>query len=270
MTGTGTQSDPYIVNNWEDFMSINKKNSPYIEWDKNAENKVVDFNEIRPQGYSSTVNMGSHTKYNGWVFRNFYSTASTALQFGSAGETISGVTFENFYWQVPASASYFLYCEGNYNYKSVFYNCIFSGRIAVPGSGDFCSEYLTRCALNLSISSLSDTFRISYQDIESSDIVLDVAKSANFEMSYYSVKNSRISGKVSATSVKIGGGSSGYNIISLESDKPLTYTGNAISVYNSDLAEKSSSSSSAFKACTTEQLKNAEYLYSIGFPIGID
>ncbi|MDE6679597.1 MAG: hypothetical protein K2K02_11215 [Ruminococcus sp.] len=270
MTGTGTQADPYIVDNWADFMSTSK-NATYIEWDKNAENKVIDFNEIRPQGYSTTVKMGGHTKYNGWVFKNFYSTASIALEFGSAGETISGVTFENLYWEVSGSASYFLHCEGNYSNKSVFDNCIFSGRIAIPSAGCFCSEIMRRCALNLSISSLSDTFRLSYENIENSDIILDIPNVNTFIVAYRNVTNSRISGKISATtSVKICESStSGYNIINFESNQPLKYVGFGISVYNSDLAEKDSSSTNLI-GCTPEQLKNAEYLYSIGFPIGVE
>lgn len=272
MTGTGTQEDPFIVDNWADFMSITNKDNRYIEWDRNSADKVVDFNEIRPQGYSSTVSMGRYTKYNGWIFRNFYSTAINALNFGDAGKTIGELNFENFYWQVPSGASYFLTCSTNGDYKSVFDNCVFSGKIAVSGADVyFCSEYLSRCAMNIEVSCSANRFDISRYDIENSDIVLDIITDKKCELTYYNAVNSRFSGKISASSVSLNDSSgSGYNIYNLESDQPLKYIGNGISVYNSDLATASEDGTGMLKPCTSAQLKDINYLKSIGFPIGAE
>lgn len=266
MTGTGTQNDPYIVDNWADYRNaVSQSSVAYIEFNDNSENKVIDFNEICPEGYSNTIAFSGNTKFNGWVFRNFYSVASGALIINGSG--ITGLNFENFYWQVPNSASYFI-AGGS---DAIAKNCNFSGKIAVTGSEPrFSNMKLSCCALNLSISFSGSSFKTCYYDIENSDIILDVVSANSFYGSYNRIINSRISGKISASQVNIDdSGGSGYNIINLESNQPLIYKGNGISVYNSDLAEKNSSSTKLV-GCTPEQLKNAEYLYSIGFPIGID
>lgn len=80
-TGTGTASDPYVVDNWDDFLTVcNISATTYIVWD-DAENKVVDFNEINPQGYDSTIEIKGNVDFNGWELRNLTSTAGKVLRF---------------------------------------------------------------------------------------------------------------------------------------------------------------------------------------------
>lgn len=82
-TGSGTQADPYIVGNWDDFLTVcNISSTTYIVWD-DAENKVVDFNEINPNGFTETIYLKGFIDFNNWELRNFYSTALIALQLGN-------------------------------------------------------------------------------------------------------------------------------------------------------------------------------------------
>ncbi len=80
-TGTGTQADPYIVDNWDDFLLVcNINTTTYIVWD-DAEDKVVDFNEINPNGYDSTIEIKGNVDFNEWELRNLTSTANYVLKF---------------------------------------------------------------------------------------------------------------------------------------------------------------------------------------------
>jgi hypothetical protein len=84
-TGTGTQADPYIVDNWDDFLLVcNLTTSTYIKW-ADSEDKVVDFNEINPQGYDSTIECKGNIDFNGWEFRNLASSADIVISFTGAG-----------------------------------------------------------------------------------------------------------------------------------------------------------------------------------------
>lgn len=80
-TGTGTAADPYVVDNWDDFLTVcNISTTTYIVWD-DAEEKVVDFNEINPQGYDSTIEIKGNVDFNGWELRSLTSTATYVLKF---------------------------------------------------------------------------------------------------------------------------------------------------------------------------------------------
>lgn len=98
-TGSGTQMDPYIVGNWDDFLTVcNISSTTYIVWD-DAEDKVVDFNEINPQGFTETIAMKGIIDFNGWELRNFYSTAQIAFQLGNgyseAAQSLSNLRITN-------------------------------------------------------------------------------------------------------------------------------------------------------------------------------
>ena len=267
MTGTGTQADPYIVDNWEDFTNIISKSDIYVKW-ADSNNKVIDFNEVNPEGYTKSINFPANVDFNGWTLRNFHSIASTAIRYSGSSYAIKNLIFENFY----IMSNTFIY--GQY----IIENCTFSGLIqgdtvrVFQGCGLVCSAVNIRInTTNSTYLTNSNDFVNSKSEIRNSDIVLDIHGGNTVEICDKTTTNSRISGKISATTpVKINGSNSSCNIINLESNQPLKYTGTGISVYNSDLAEKSSDSSSSFKACTSEQLKDSEYLYSIGFPIGIE
>jgi hypothetical protein len=50
MTGSGTQADPYIVDNWADFLTAATiSTDTYTEF---AEGTVIDINDVQPEGFS--------------------------------------------------------------------------------------------------------------------------------------------------------------------------------------------------------------------------
>jgi hypothetical protein len=79
-SGAGTQDNPYVVDNWDDFLTVcNISATTYIVWD-DAEDKVVDFNEINPNGYDSTIEIKGNVDFNNWELRNLTSTAQFVIR----------------------------------------------------------------------------------------------------------------------------------------------------------------------------------------------
>ncbi len=269
MTGTGTQADPFIVDNWADFRTIDTSSSSiYVRW-ADSENKIIDFNDIKPDGYNSEIRFPANVDFNNWTLRNFHSNADEAIRFNADGTT-RNLILENFYVTSPTLF-----------YGRVFLkNCILSG-IIQSNNGIYAFEGcgILECSLNIRVSTAGSfqlaygsSFPSPYTQIRNSDLILDISCGSDSTICQYSMKNSRISGKIqsSASYCYTGNSYSMNNVFNIESNTPLHYVGDGISVYNSDLAESTSNSSSVFMPCTSEQLKDAQYLYSIGFPIGVD
>lgn len=236
MTGTGTQTDPYIVDNWADFIAIDKSKAVYVKW-ADSDNRIIDFNDIQPDGYTKTIYFPSNIDFNGWTFRNFHSTASTAINYKGDSYIIENLIFENFY--IMSNTSIY----GEYILK----NCIFSGFMQSSSAvSAFNGCNLLNCAVNIRIVSLysvilaSSSGFIHPMEIRNSDIVLDIqSRGTNTSKISYYIINSRISGKIelSASPFRLCSSGNG-NIFNLECNQPIKYTTDGISVYNSDLAEK--------------------------------
>lgn len=270
MTGSGTEQDPYIVDNWADFLTIDTTSSVYVEWDKNIENKVIDFNNIQPEGFSETIFLPYSVNFTGWTLKNLHSTAVCVFSkpTGAEKSEIKNLTIENFYF------------TGNKAFSEIsFENCIFSGIINAKGNHIFFYECLFVCSsLNAKANILSSGFTLILRtyggaaEIRNSDIVLDVTANAVIICDSGRLYNSRISGKILSASTSKSNITiyADYScVFNLESNLPLyCSTPSTVSIYNSDLATANTAKN--FIGVTTEQLKDATYLASIGFPIGVD
>ena len=267
MTGSGTQNDPYIVDNWTDYRQICTPTA-YIEWDSQTSEKVIDFNQIQPDGFTSTIVFSRYTKFNGWKFKNLFMLHNTPLNFGTAGGILDGFILENFYWIPPTSLneSFLLYFNPNYNSISTLKNCVISGKIECQGKCKITNAYFCESSANIAVN--SGNFTLTNYPVRNSDIVLDVS-APTVSFSPDTILNSRFSGEIQAENPVICGNSaSGYNVFDFVSNQPAEYSGKGIMVYNSD--KMAVTGSGNHKPCTTEQLKNPEYLKSIRFPIGVD
>lgn len=185
---------------------------------------------------------------------------------------IENLKFENFYVTVTK------FISG----QCLLKNCILSGRAEsyLSNLSIFSGVGLHECAVNIKCVAAdtltfisSGGFSNSEACLISTDLVVDIScEKCSFLDTL--VRNSRITGKIQTNSSSFSVGSkttSAANVISLESNAPITYSGKSISVYNSDLASVlESSGATKLEPCTAEQLKNAAYLYSVGFPVGID
>lgn len=291
MTGTGTQTDPYIVDSWAEFESVVTKSGVIIKFNPDAENKVIDMNEIYPEGCPS-YNVGSFSNIygNSWEIRNLY--LKNSVFYGGA-ITINGFKFTNFRHE---SSQAFL--QGRFGYRSLFEKNIFSGITNSTG-------FLTPLVSGGDYGTVIDCYNNSFDLIISDDITFQLAdyikaestkKDVMFnnikiqltgnskinpnglfgECNHHNFANNRINVIANVGCdfpiVKESSGFSGNVILGSNTGtiRPLSSgTCSGVNIYNSDTLNYTGTDS-RFKGCTTEQLRSAEYLQSIGFAIGVE
>ena len=275
-----------IVNSWSEFIEANAAdNTQEIEFDANAENKVIDFNIEAPQGLLTSIRHTGKIIGNGWVLKNIYALKNF-LDCGS----IDNLKFINFY----SRGDSFLKLVGSTitgGNRRDFTNCVFTG---ITSSSLFFGLFdkaktsrpsLNDCAFNLICA--NDTFKLfegstygSYDQykpyVRNCDIRLKLPTgnvSSNSLMNTAYIENCKFyfetNGDTIAintdgyckTSVFMGKGNSGVGIKSNSANLANIYSTTAFpnTVSDTDLI-----------GCTDAQLTDAEYLSSIGFPIGVD
>lgn len=89
MTGTGTQTDPFVVDNWEDFLTASS-NSNYVEWSENS--GIIDFNDINPEGYTSEIRLKC-SEFNGWTFKNLHFRNGGKFRFDNGANDLNLLDF---------------------------------------------------------------------------------------------------------------------------------------------------------------------------------
>ena len=294
MTGSGTQTDPYIVDSWSEFESIgiNSNSGVYVHFNPDAENKIIDMNDIYPEGCPS-YDIGSSEIYgNGWEIRNLY--LKNPLFYAAAYGVINGFKFTSFRHE---TSSPFLAAEYSYydNYGCLFEKNIFSG---ITKSNVFFNENLGQ-KIELYNSSfdliISDdvTFRLANgissgsgnfkKDIMFNNIKIQLTGNSKInpnglfgECPNHNFANNRIN-VIANTGcdfpiAQSAAGFSGNVILGSNTGviSPLgSGTCSGVNIYNSDTLNYTGTDS-RFKGCTTEQLRSAEYLQSIGFAIGVE
>ena len=278
ITGSGTEQDPYIVDNFAEFDTVrNISDTTYIEYS----NDEVDFNDIQPEGYTERFILSGHITMTNVIWKNFTSRADCAISFGT-GSGSPDIEFNNCkiinaYQIISSSEQYFFVCLSG---DVVFSNCEISYRQDVgnivsrtgllrDAGGD---QTFHACAITIkSYGNKKNTWRLADGGIfEFCNINLDV-QANKFDyplrgfMCWYS-------GKIdinTATSSSNAGGS-GNVVWDVEITQPITLTSSSLykflTIYNSDKATITATNSNMLVGVTTEQLKNTSYLYSIGFP----
>lgn len=294
MTGSGTQTDPYIVDSWSEFESIgiNSNSSVYVHFNPDAENKVIDMNDIYPEGCPS-YNIGSSKIYgNDWEIRNLY--LKNPLFYAATYGVINGFKFTSFRHETSSpflAAQYDSYDR----YGCLFEKNIFSGitksNVFFNKNGGQTIE-LYNNSFDLIISDdvtfrlangITDEYGNYKKDIAFNNIKIQLTGNSKInpnglfgECYNHNFANNRIN-VIANTGcdfpiVKESSGFSGNVILGSNSGviSPLgSGTCSGVNIYNSDTLTYTGTDS-RFKGCTTEQMRNAEYLQSIGFAIGVD
>lgn len=275
-----------VVNSWSEFIEANAAdNTQEIEFDANAENKVIDFNIEAPQGLLTSIRHTGKIIGNGWVLKNIYALKNF-LDCGS----IDNLKFINFY-NCGDSFLKLVGVDTSSGNRRDFTNCVFTG---VTNSSLFFDVYkasagsrplLDYCSFNLICT--ANKFRLfsgwRYGDLEgykpyvrncdirlklptgsiSSDSLMKTAYIENSKF-YFETNGDTIAVNTDGyckTSVFMGKRNSGVGIKSNSANLANIYSTTAFpnTVPDTDLI-----------GCTDAQLTDAEYLSSIGFPIGVD
>lgn len=268
MTGSGTQQDPYILTTWAELIA-NRSESSYSIW----QGGDLDFNTIAPNGFTSDVTIHGAVDFSGATFKNL-NLRSCSLKMKHGVGSIKNWNLLNCYILPEYGAIYF---------GTALYNYINDVKISaiVTESSDNHSilscgygygyMYFNRCAITLECISTNKVYLTG-----NICTFYDCALNFNLETPAVSLgdyqrgtfNNCKITGKVLnsyGNAVKLGSG----HVSSFFDLNEGTYEGSSspVSVYNS---EKCTITGEGMEGCTTSELGDAEYLHSIGFPIGVD
>lgn len=264
-TGTGSQDDPFIVSDWNTFVSLASTSGVYIKWEDVAE-KLIDFNNINPFGYTSTIVVNANVDFNNWVFRNLVFDNKNSHMFNGSGALQNGVFINLYVTSLSLS-------------QVSMVNMVMTGKINTYSEFLFYGNRIRSCSIILDIIIpqysyllLSHYTSLEYNymrlNILSANKFIVIHEDGNLINSRYNINNPN--GDTDVFQRKNASCSSNSCVFDIATKRFRLGT-NATSlnsVYNSDTIE-TTTSVSGLMGCTTEQLKDAEYLESIGFPIGV-
>lgn len=268
MTGSGTQADPYILTTWQELIA-SRGQSTYSVW----QGGDLDFNTIAPNGFTSNVKIYGAVNFNNATFKNLY-IKNGGLYFYNGVGSIQKLNLINCYIIPQYSAISF--GTALYNYV----NDVKISMLVTPSADDkeaincgYSNGYLyfDRCAITVDCitpysfflsSSLGDYKDCTFNfNIKQSSTVLSKREMSTFI-------NCKVNGRVLNTSGNsIGLGSSNSGTFFNFDSGTYTASSTVTSVYDSG---KCTITGTNVIGCTTAQLGNAEYLRSVGFPIGVD
>lgn len=293
MTGTGTQADPYIVDTWADFVTAVGKSDVYVEC---AEGTVWNMNDIAPDGINAYIYISAKSiNGNGAIIKKLYFTSNGAFCFQKS-TLVTGIDFLDFLIE----SEKFIYSTSG----AVFKKCRFSGMVQdstffinggastaqikqssfnlqfqgnalfylgsyVPGIGGR-GLILSFCNVRLSGKSTNSSTITSHSQMDKHNLV-------GFENCLVNGTNPFKFFYVSWDSTYSGFNvSSNCSVFDFICDSGQTITNAPNRVYSTTTclinSDKLNGAEvlSAFTQVTDDQLHDASYLQSIGFPIGVE
>lgn len=256
MTGSGTQANPYIVSTWSDFITAATiSTDTYIEF---VPNTVIDLNNVQPEGFSSALSLAGHIDGKNSVIKNLVVNDQYGRIFAVSGLDMKNISFLN----MRGSRKIF---ERRMSTSSLtLYKCQFSGRLDNPDNIIYMSRgSCSRCSFTLEVHG-SGNVRFNWDrdySVQYCRIDISGTNTGNY-IDIGNVNNCYITGKHS-TKIEVYGNT---NIVDFSA--PAFGSDS----FAHDILVNSSKCASiqtlpGVHACTTSQLKNAEYLASIGFPV---
>lgn len=231
MQGTGTQVDPYIPTTWNEFVTAIGTSGAYVELPEGG--GVFDMDEIAPEGGFSVNISCISLSGNNWEIRNANNVTFTAL---TSDKIIDNLHFLKF------NAAMFEF------YYNTVTRCKFSG-VYSTSSSPFYKGIFRRCSLNL----------------KCFDNALNHADGSNFYFSRIMLDQSD-SLSTASPNTNIGY----YNCFlehKANANGKQLYLNGTTSILHSDAGNYIKTPSGTKVGVTEDQLKNAAYLRSVGFPI---
>ena len=282
MTGTGTQADPFIVDNWPDFVTAVETSGAYVAFPEGG--GTIDMNSVAPEGIQQVQLRCASIEGNGWNICNLYTVGHGAF-YSQSSVTITGLNFLDFYGDFQSEAARFFDSSSDYPYHYTFSLCKFSGLLTgtynragfsvawVSGGSHI---RLHRCSVNLR---LNGSIKFIYYG-GSWNSNANMADFCNIQISgtspnvfadKYNYKNCYFSGKcLSKVELYSASNFNVFNVDFTEAEGFTCYCENpdAINIINTDKLP-GVTGGTGFTGVTTEQLHDANYLAALGFPIGV-
>lgn len=292
-TGTGTAADPYIVDNWTDFLTVcNVSASTYILWanKETEEEKVVDFNDIAPYGLENQIRLQGHIDFNDWTLQNAWVRNSTFLHLRSA--RLYNLKILNSKWDTSTSAA-FIHIFDTYANQGDIQNVEISLEFVGSGSTalniiNFETIYTKIKGLGLSVYGTatsavspinSNTFGASViassihcelqANLSNNVNVLNRVAFAQCDISGYYLDDSE-----SESPIVVGETGSSCNYIRLRSNKDIKYGGNGLSLrvdenYTGEIVRPNllTAEEKVLVVSPTQAINNQTEILNAGFPL---
>lgn len=248
MQGNGTQESPYIPTAWDEFVyAVGKDKETYVKMPEGG--GVFDMNDIAPTG-GITVNINClNLEGNDWEIRNAYNVKflfDGAYNSDNAKNLIHKLNFLNFYSDSTRVVDVNI---------SKFSECKISGIIAGKTSALYRGEF-DRCSMNFKF--MDNAWKVFDNDST-------YWNGCNFVKAVVDHSDS----KSDASYNIIRANNSFFEHITNANGLEISVRGNS-NVVRSDAENYVTTSTGTRVEITEEQLKDAAYLRSIGFPIAGD
>lgn len=262
MTGTGTQADPYIVDSWPDFVTAVRTSGAYVEATPGL---TWDMNNIAPEGVEGIRISCASLKGNGLKIEAL--RASGDILTMTRRTSISELSIESFIgkalFRVSDSSSEW--------FSTTITDCSFSGELSgqyvITSSFGTDSElYAERCGISVKGDNLTWSNRQN-NTFKDSNIYFQ-----GDSINILNCNNCAVTGIIKGTSSQtIRSTGSSINLFGI-ADVTWGYvsSGYAVSIFNKDkLPNSMGKVEYKVKAVTDAQMRDAAYLASLGFPIGV-
>lgn len=267
MKGTGTQADPFYVEDWDEFTTALGTTDAYIECPENA---VWEMNDILPGGIVSTINTyATRVNGNGTKIRNLYFANSYIYGRRSAGTWWYNLNFEN------------ILLESSYGFYSLarFRGCNFSGQLnngSMFRDVIFSHDEKKGCSFNFTLTGqayMNDNGTMH----EYSMIVLDgKSTNKNTNVGWWNLNSCFITGKYPLPILSLSSKSGRNNVFDIFIDENTTINSGADYPYTSKNVMNidkitgtfaSETARNAYILATSQQLNDAKWLQDQGFSI---
>lgn len=266
MTGTGTQADPYIVSIWEDFVTAIGTEQAYVEF---PENTIIDMNNVVPEGIGEMIYIEC-TQFDakgGEIKNLFFKTGGRFLIQNSNWNTyIKNLKLINMRAD-DTGFRFFTYGEMR--------NCVISGSFGGEDMFDLSSNrfVLESCSVNAQLQS-GTKFTTSYWNDERSlnvnNSIINLSGTVRSDGGTLVLSNSLLQGKIPTNYFYTL-----YNsLIDCGVPANTSISGHGTSgdkgYINSSKFEEGVTTSNQYILVTNGQLQDTNYLFDIGFPIGVE
>lgn len=256
MQGTGTQADPFIPATWSEFVTAVGKSGVYVSLPEGG--GVFDMNKIAPEGGIKVTFSCIKIDGNGWIIHAPHNIAFEAYN-SDQSHIINDLHFLDFEFTGSPKKMMF---DGSNRWMYMRLNgCTFTGNISGGSDVYLFDEVLSMDQCNINVTFVGDTYRL-FNGSASNNLTMSNVK-ARFD---YSGCTYTTTEKITTPSDKKINDSF-FEITNCNLDFEYSglrsvfhVNGNGGYVRNADGVKNN---------VTEEQLGNAAYLNSIGYPIEV-